>query len=358
MGAGRGIKVIPAQIPTGEVTDVPIQLGLICLTRSLSGLAAEAALAEEVGFDTIGVADSQSLFRELYVSLAVVARETRRVRLGPAVTNPITRHPAVAASAIASIDELAPGRVFYGVGSGDSAVYNLHEPPVRLGGLRETLVTMRGLLQGQFIEHRGKQIHAKWIERPVPIYIAAEGPKTLELAGELADGVFIGTGITPEVIEDSLARVAAGARRAGRDPATIDTWVLARCNLAASRAEAIAPIRMELASSAHHVFRFTFEGKHVPDDLVDRIRWVQERYQPAAHEQLGPSPNAQLVDQAGITDWLADRFALIGTPEEVAEKLRRIGAAGVQNVMITGFVDDRPELIRRLGREVLPRARD
>lgn len=334
-----------------------VSLGILCLPRSLSAFAEQAQLAEECGFDLVGVGDSQSVFRELYVSLAVCAERTKRVRFGPTVTNPITRHPAVAASAIASVDELAPGRVFFGIGSGDSAVYNLQEPPVRLTGLRESVQTFRGLLAGETVDYRGHQIHTQWVERPVPIYIAAEGPKTLELAGEIADGVLIGTGLTAPILGDSLDRIAAGARRAGRDPASIDTWVLARCNIAATRAQAIQPIRMELASSAHHVFRFTFAGKHLSDELVERIRWVQERYRPAAHEQLGSNPNADLIEEAGLTDYLADRFALAGTVEEVAAQLRAVAGAGVSNVLITGFVADKKKLIEQLGREVLPMAR-
>ena len=90
---------------------------------------------------------------------------------------------------------------------------------------------------------------------------------------------------------------------------------------------------------------------------MERVRWVQERYQPAAHEQLGRNPNADLIDQAGLTDYLADRFALVGTVDEVAGQLRSIVAAGVSNVLVTGFVADKAALIQRLGREVLPLAR-
>lgn len=336
---------------------MPIQLGVLCLPRGLSALAEQAALAESVGFGMVGVGDSQSVFREVYVSLAVVAQRTSRVRIGPTVTNPVTRHPAVAASAIASVEELAPGRVFFGIGSGDSAVYNLQEPPVRLAGLREAVVTARGLFTGRPVEYRGHQIHTQWVPRPIPIYISAEGPKTLELAGEVADGVLIGTGLSAPILKDSLDRVAAGARRAGRDPARIDTWILARCNIAPTRAEAVAPIKMELSSSAHHVFRFTFGGKHLSDDLIERIRWVQERYQPAAHEQLGHNPNADLIDQAGLTEYLADRFALAGTVEDVAAQLRAVAEAGVSNILVTGFVADKLKLIEQLGREVLPLVR-
>src|SRR5688572_23033758 len=91
------------------------RLGLLCLPRSVASAVADARLAEEVGFSMVGVADSQSVFREMYATMALCAQTTRRVRIGPSVTNAITRHPAVAASGIATVDEIAPGRAFFGI---------------------------------------------------------------------------------------------------------------------------------------------------------------------------------------------------------------------------------------------------
>src|SRR5262249_12966934 len=105
------------------------RLGLLCLPRSVASAVADARLAEDVGFSMVGVADSQSVFREMYATMALCAQGTRRVRIGPSVTNPITRHPAVAASGIATVDEIAPGRAFFGLGSGDSAILNLPQRP-------------------------------------------------------------------------------------------------------------------------------------------------------------------------------------------------------------------------------------
>src|SRR5919106_162187 len=89
------------------------RFGLVCLPRSVASAVADATLAEEVGFSLVGIADSQSVFRELYTVMALCAQATHRVLIGPTVTNPITRHPAVAASAIATVDEIAPGRTIF-----------------------------------------------------------------------------------------------------------------------------------------------------------------------------------------------------------------------------------------------------
>jgi 5,10-methylenetetrahydromethanopterin reductase len=332
------------------------RLGLLCLPRSVHSAVADARLAEDVGFALVGIADSQSVFRELYATMALCAQATRRVRIGPAVTNPVTRHPAVAASGIATVDEIAPGRAFFGLGSGDSAILNLAERPATLADLRGYVEAVRALhATGQTV-WCGRAARLTWAPRAVPIYLSAEGPRTLELAGEIADGVIVNVGLEPALVRDAVARVHAGARRAGRDPAAIDLWTLVRVNVTDDVDAGVDEIRMELASNAHHVFRFTLEGKHVPGALADAIRRVQRGYQPAAHEALGPSPNARLLDaEPALRAYLADRFAAVGPAAVCAEKLAAVAGAGVGGLLVTGFVAARTRLIRALGEQVLPR---
>jgi 5,10-methylenetetrahydromethanopterin reductase len=333
-----------------------MRFGLICLPRSVASAVDDARLAEDAGFTLVGVADSQSVFRELYATAALCAQATRRVLIGPTVSNPLTRHPAVAAAAIATVDEVAPGRAIFGVGSGDSALLNLGERPVTLAGLRAYVAAVRALFTRGETDYRGRRIRLTWPTRSVPIYLAAEGPKTLALAGEIADGVIVNVGLQPALITDAVARIHAGARAAGRDPATIDLWTMARVNVTDDVATGIAEIKMELASSAHHVFRFTLEGKQVPPELADAIRRVQRGYQPAAHEQLGPSPNAALLDgDPVLLRYLADRFAAVGPPAVCIEKLGAVAVAGITGVLFTAFVPERAKVIRALGDQVLPR---
>ena len=332
------------------------RLGLLCLPRSIASAVADARLAEDVGFSMVGVADSQSVFRELYATMALCAQATRRVLIGPSVTNPITRHPAVAASGIATIDEIAPGRAFFGIGSGDSAILNLAERPATLADMRAYIDAVRRLHTKREAEWRGRTARLTWAPRAVPIYLSAEGPRTLQLAGEIADGVIVNVGLEPALVRDAVAHVHAGARRAGRDPASIDLWTMVRANVTDDVAAGIEEIRMELASNAHHVFRFTLEGKHVPGELADAIRRVQKGYQPAAHEALGPSPNAHLLEaEPALRAWLAERFAAVGPAAVCADKLRGVVEAGIDGLLVTGFITERTRLIRALGEQVLPR---
>ncbi len=338
------------------------RFGLIEVPRSIESAVGNAKLAEKVGFDWLGMADSQSLFRELFVSLAMVGQATKRLMIGPSVTNPLTRHPAVMASAIASVQEISGGRAMLGIGTGDSAIYNLNERPRGLAGLRDYVHALRALLQGGTTEFAGREIHTKWVagqaDGPVPIYLSAEGPKTLELAGEIADGVICGLGLSPEVVKLSLQHIAIGAERSGRSLEDIDVWTLARVNVGTDRQSLINEIRMELASTAHHAFRFTQEGKLVPPEFADAIRRVQSGYRPAHHEDLGASPNAGLMEDEDFLAYMSERFAVVGTADDCVERIQAIRASGFHQFLFTGFVDDREALIETLGTSVFPKCRN
>ena len=112
-------------------------------------------------------------------------------------------------------------------------------------------------------------------------------------------------------------------------------------------------IKMALAASGHHAFRFTLDGKQVPKGLRESIAVLQREYVPAQHEELGPTRNAALTDELGLTDYLADRFAVVGTPDECREKVRSIEATGIDALLITAIGPRPGEIIRRFGEEVI-----
>ncbi len=324
-------------------------LGLLCVPGSVAGAVEEARRAQERGFALFGVADSQSVYREMYTTLAAVAGATETIRLGATVTNPLTRHPAVAASALATLGELAPGRVLAAVGSGDSAILNLGLRPARLADTAAYVTALRELTARGAATWRDTPLTMSWSQRAVPIWMAAEGPRTLATAGQIADGVMINPGLRAPELEGALARIRAGAESAGRAPDDLEVWVLARVNVTDDVEAGIDEIKMELASNANHAFRFTFEGKDVPAGLQDAIRQVQRTYDPRFHELAG-GPNAALMQDPKLLHYLAGRFALVGPPDAIAARLREIAATGVRGVLFTGFgVPDRPALIDALG---------
>lgn len=331
-----------------------MKLATVCLWRDdPDAFVTEVGLADELGYDTICVGDSQSMYREVYVSLAVAAMHTSRARLGPMVTNPITRHPAVTASAIATIDELSGGRALLGIGTGDSAVRNIRHRPSTLAELETYVTAVQRLTAGEDVQYDGAAVHTRWASRSIPVYVTAEGPKTIRMAGRVADGVVLHTGTDPDIIADSLRLLHEGAADAGRDPTGIDVWLFLKAGIGDTRDDALAGIKMGLAGSGHHAFRFTLEGKHVPDELAPAVRELVHRYETQAHE-IWDGANRDLTDELGLTDYLADRFGVIGTADECIERLRAVRDAGIDNVLIAALGPDPLAVVRRFGEDVLP----
>ena len=332
-----------------------MKFGVGIVPHDLNETAVSARLAEDHGFDSIGIPDSQSLWRELYLSLSVVANATSKVRIGPMVTNAITRHPAVAASAIATLNEISSGRAFFGIGSGDSAILNLGLRPAKMSAIREYIDAVRVILSGQTCNYKGRSIHVQWSEKPIPIVMSAEGPKTLHMAGGIADAVIVHSGLTKDVLADTVTRIREGERDAGRPEGSAEVWAFAKCNISDKREDAVDEIKMALAASGHHAFRFTLDGKNVPEEFVEAVMALQGKYVAKEHEQLGETRNSALSDELGLTDFLADRFAVVCTPDECLEKVRMIQEAGVDSLLILAISSDSDNIIRRFGQEVIAR---
>lgn len=312
-----------------------------------------ARAVERHGYAILGISDSQSICRDVYVTLGLCAANTERLRLGPRVITPLTRHPAVAASAAATLEELAPGRTMLGIGSGDSAPYNIGLKPVPLVELRDYALAIRALLTTGRADYRGATARFTWSRARVPIFLAASGPKTLRLAGRIADGVVVRTGILPEIIRDSIAQVHAGAREAGRDPDAVEMWWWPDANIAAGRREALEEIKMSLAAAGNHLTRFTTEGKHVPPELLDKVKALGARYAFADHVQPG-SANCRLIEELGLVDYLADRFAIAGTAADCIKTLERAVEAGARRFWISIHFDGKLRFMRDWATHVMP----
>lgn len=311
-----------------------------------------ARTAEKVGFDIVGIADSQSLYRDVYVSLTLAAINTRTIRFGPRVINPLTRHPAVAASAAATLEELAPGRTMLGIGTGDSALFNIGFKQATHVEMRDYIQCVRDLMATGGGTWRGKPAKLTWSRAKVPIYMAASGPRTLRLAGEIADGVIINTGLLPEIVKDSIAQVRAGAERAGRSLDEIDMWWLPLTNVAADRATAIDEIGMSLASAGSHLTYFTTEGKHIPPEMLDKVKALGQRYRHDQHDKPD-GPNRRLIFELGLADYLADRYSIAGTPAECVKKIERAVDAGARQFWMSIHFDDKLRFLRDWSAKVM-----
>lgn len=313
--------------------------------------------AEDCGFDILGLADSQAIYRELYVSMTLTAMNTSTIPFGPRVTNPLTRHPSVTASAMATLEELAPGRTFVGIGTGDSALAAIGETGVTLQALREYVLAVRGLMAGETVTYRDKPMRITWGGKDVPIHMSAHGPKSLRLAGAIADSVVVGTGFTPEVVPDTLAHIRKGAEDAGRDFNTIGIWWWGHINIAPSRERALQDLLPALCAAGNHLTRFTAKGKHIPPQLMEPFRRLRASYRVEGHFIPGATSNARIVEELGLRDYLAGRFAIAGTPTECAERIHELAQLGVTQIWTPPSFTDKMGFMRQWAAEVMPRIR-
>jgi 5,10-methylenetetrahydromethanopterin reductase len=310
--------------------------------------------SEDAGFERIGMVDSQAIYRELYVSCVAAAQATKSIQLGPRVTNALTRHPTVTASALLTLNELAPGRVFAGFGTGDSAVFNIGLKPVKLAVLGEFTACLRALLRGDSANYQGHELKLTWGKADIPIYIAGHGPKTLELAGQYANGVIVGTGVGEDVVRHAHASIRAGAARAGRKLDDLDVWWALSAYIGNNRAEALSVIRMLLAAKANHLARFPEQDKQVPPEYKDILERIHRGYNYLEHQKPGAgTTNAALVRESGLESYLADRYAIVGTAEDCLATLRRMAGYGVRKIWLNVHFEDKIGFIQRWSREVM-----
>jgi len=183
------------------------------------------AMAQEIeslGFDHLWLTDSSLHARNCYSYLTLAAARTSRLLLGTAVTNPATRHPAITAAAAATVDEVSGGRLVLGIGTGDRPLLALGLQPSRLAELEAAITAIRRLWNGEVVSQSGggfalHEAHLRFGARSgIPVYVSASGPRTLRLAGRVADGVILLVGLFPAALDWAIAQVRQGAQQAGR----------------------------------------------------------------------------------------------------------------------------------------------
>jgi 5,10-methylenetetrahydromethanopterin reductase len=317
------------------------RVGIGCIPRSYEVYPQWARAAEVAGFDSLHTGDSSTLWTDPFVTLSLAATVTTRPRLIITGTNPITRHPVAAAAAAASLQLLSGGRCSYGLGSGDSAAANIGKPRARLGEVEEFGRAVQDLTAGRTVDYRGQPLTMSWSTTAVPVLLCAEGPKTQQLAGRFADGAILFNGLTEDVVTDTLGNLARGAAEAGRTPDDLDLYwpvVFHLCDDAQAGREAI---KFALAGTANRAFSHSLTAKLVPEELHTGFRALQQEYRSSAHQQLGAHEfNASLVDKYGLTDYLADRFAIVGTAAHCVDRLNEIYSYGVRNVVLSILSQD------------------
>jgi 5,10-methylenetetrahydromethanopterin reductase len=293
------------------------------------------------------------------VRATLIALASSKARVGLRPTNPLTREPQVMASFLASIDSLTNGRTFMDIASGDSAVLNIGYKVASRARIAEYITCVRDLLATGEATYRRRPQRVRWsgaaVRNRVPISICAEGPKMLELAGRIGDGVIAGTGLLPEVIADTVARVHAGAQAAGRDPAAVDIWFTTRTSLHEDRNRATDNVKASVSSILNHSMRYSLENKCVPNDLREKIQTYVDGYVLYDHV-LQAGRNPQRMEELGLTDYAIRRFALAGNPGDWISHIEEVALAGATQLWISpggGRLERQLHYMEMLGKEIM-----
>ena len=279
--------------------------------------AASAARAETLGWD-MGFMPCNPLWApDPYVSLAFAVRETRTLHLGTLLDTPVLRHPSVLAGSIATVAQLAPGRIHLGLGIGDTAVRFNGLAPARVKDLASAVQRVKAFLAGASIEVGAAAPARLRHATHVPIWVAAQGPKTLQMAGAIADGVFLRVGRHPTNLLAAWTAVCQGAESVGRDVSEIQlglifhTAVSSDLQQARRIAKALAAGYYEYSPGLFNALGFRWTG---PD--VDELK---QKAWPDFHHHRDPEFAGGLVDF--LDDAVADAFALYGDWDAISQQL-------------------------------------
>jgi alkanesulfonate monooxygenase SsuD/methylene tetrahydromethanopterin reductase-like flavin-dependent oxidoreductase (luciferase family) len=328
-----------------------VKLGAHFLPEELPTYLASVRRADEAGYARAWLVDGQMLWQDIYVYLTRGLLETERLAFGPAVTNPLTRHITVTASAAATLADHFPGRVLLGLGRGDNAVRTLGRGPVPTTALADAVPRIRALMAGEEVEVDGREMRIRWAgpEAGPPILMAATGPKNLRLAGALADIAMIYVGTHPASVAWAIDHVRRGAREAGRDPDEVEISMLCGMWVSDDQQEAWDESRWAPAACANHI-AYTLRwnpDEELPDEMT-RLARAREDYDYYAGHLDSKADHA-----AYLTTELIDDFVIAGPPERCLERIHALARLGVGEVS-SAYLNGRLGQLDRVGREIIP----
>ena len=347
------------------------------VNNSVEAIEQQAERAEAAGFDGLFYSDSQNIRLECWVALAVAAKVTSRLKLGTFVTNPVTRHPAVTASAAATLQAVSGGRVVLGVGRGDSALAYLGYGPVPLARFGRYLERVQAYLRGEEVPFDPDDApglpeldslgYAKvpaaskirWLpgsQPKVPVDVAGSGPKVIALAARLADGVTFAVGADVQRLTSMLDIARSARQPAGLGMESFSTAALLNVVVHPDRDVAREMIAGAVASMGRWSVMQSRGTASVPDAQA-RAEFLAARasYDMTRHMESGTS------HAAAVTPELIDRFGIAGPPEYCIERIREVQKLGFDRLVIPGQLmggdPDREVARHLLLEEVLPNIR-
>ncbi len=310
-----------------------------------------ARKAEAYGFKYVWTFDSHILWEEPYVIYSKILNETRNITIGPMVTNPATRDITVTASVFATLNEMYGNRTVIGIGRGDSAVRVTNGKPVSVAVLRQSVLDLKGLVNGESIDYKGNDLRLPWAsESRTPVWVAAYGPKMLAVAGEVGDG-FILQLADPSIVEWTIKAVKDSAKAAGRNPDDVKICVAAPAYVTEDVAHARDQLRWFGGMVGNHVAeiveRYGEGGGAVPQALTDYIK-ERKGYDYNEHGQAGNTHTDFVPDE------IIDRFCIIGPPEEQIRRVQELKDLGVDQFAVYLQHDDKDHTLSEYGEKIIP----
>ena len=344
-----------------------------------------ARYGEELGYDRCWVPDSQMIWSDCYATLALAAANTSRIKLGTGVAIAGTRIAPVTAHSIATINQIAPGRVFLGLGTGHTAMRVMGQSPMPIAEFREYLRVVRMLLAGEAVDYtyrgRTREIaflhrdrHFINLDKPIPIYVAANGPRAARAAGEFGDGWVTAGGINAK-IAGRMAQIEEGAKAAGRTLAadfhitSLTSACVLRAGESLTSERVINETGAQVASALHFVYE-AWRTRGRSDDAIppffrevwdDYLKRVENFSLPAAarFRQIhdGHGTYLQPGERKYVTPAAIRGTCLVGEPDEIIERIRAMERAGIGEVLILPPADFQRNVFRDFAEQVMPALR-
>jgi len=315
--------------------------------------AALAEMVERDGWDGIAFTDSQNLHGDTFAALALAAHATHRIKLATGATNPATRHPAVIASAIATIQLESGGRAVLGIARGDSALAYLGRPPMPLAHFETALQHIQTYLRGEAVDCDGFPSRIVWLKPPkVPMAVAATGPRVIALAARVAERITFSVGADQERLRDAIA--LARANQPQSQPLSLGAYINAVAHPDVDRARELVRGRLGVYA------RFSSMNQLVLRSLSRQDREVTERL--AAEYDMRGHAASGARHEVALTDDFVDRFGIVGPSEHVAERFSQLVELGLDHFVVVGHGRDvsaevLAESSRRFAHEVIPLVR-
>ncbi len=316
-----------------------MEMGLL-MFPSPGGSADMGRMVEQLGFDSFVFADTQCLTPEVWSQLMLVAGVTERIQIGTGVTNPVSRDPAVTASAALGLQVASAGRAVLGIGRGDSSMAKIGRRPAPPAEFELYLERLRAYMDGEAVDRAGSSSRIEWLDDcdvpHVPIEVAATGPKVIDIAARRADRICFAVGADTERLADCIARARKTAEAAGRDPGALRFGAYVNCVVNEDREVAREAIRGGLSVFAHFSGFSGMDIDSLPEHVRPAAAHLRTGYDMANHA-VAAGAHAQALDADFI-----HRFGIAGPIDEAVARFDAIRSAGVEFVRIVPGSRDMP----------------